>query len=220
LPCGAKLKQCCDTDVKLDISAASFGAGLCFFIRPDTYDSLGRAIYRARDGQFIIGTGFISPGAGEDGAYIQHTFTNTEGCPSLLEVILYPIANHVPVTDRAASSNVTFVHWLSTELNSTPQSGGGASSPIVRNVTHNTVTYVGANASGIAGDEITGIGAVYSQENSAPCFMEFYVPAGASVTVYGQWYAIMYQKNAAVGEEVLHGGAALIGRWTKGGKIV
>jgi hypothetical protein len=219
LPCDAKLKQCCDTEVVLDLRFTNLSAAICFEIEPTAFDAQGRAIYRARDGVMVAGNADIASG-GLLGSYLQADFENPfTDCDALLEISLYPIVNQVPL-NFLEGQNVTFVHWLSEQLISSPATGGAGNSPVVRSVTNNNITYVGGNSSASPSEPLPLPSSLYSQENSAPAFMEFVVPRGQSKQVFAQWYAILYQESYSGSQTVLHGGSALIGRWTKGGVIL
>lgn len=236
LLCDAKLKQCCDVEVIVDsVSSRPAPAGVCLIVEPQGYtftDKItgfsflapnklaalalnpnavgGRAILQLRDKAVLEGQLQLDPN-GNPGAVASKIFANPFECDALLEVDLYVNDNYaVGANDVYDKEAMTMVHKIGTTLAEPYPAGVGAG--IDRSVGVHNLNSTGANI----GNAQSG---TYNAETAWMGEYQVVVPAGGSVTVIAQSWAVFYE-NKSSGGFVIHANKDLKGRWTKGGRIV
>jgi hypothetical protein len=137
----------------------------------------------------------------------------------LVEFYLRPIANQIP-PDFVSPQNVTFVYSIGETL-ALPVLGvgsGEAGSPLNQSVSHLTVSFVGANATPVEG-QVNSVG-IAGQANGAPAIYRKQLAPGQTVTVYGQWWVVIYQNSITPGMTTIHAGSALEVRKYIGGRLL
>jgi uncharacterized repeat protein (TIGR01451 family) len=235
LPCKPKLKQCCDTEVVVSsVSNRPAPAGVCLLVLPQEYEFLdsvtgakfsaislaaaqainsnaigGRAILQLRDKATLEGMLQLETG-GNPGSVASATFTNPFECDALLEVDLYVHDNYSVGFTSFEDEALTYVHKIGTVL--------AEPFPILSQAGVNRT--IGIHNLNATGGSVIGGGGIYNAETAWMGEYQAVVPAGGSVTVIAQTWAVFYaNKNSSSGSFVVHPNKDLKERWTKGGKI-
>lgn len=184
----------CVTAVRMTSPAAIVGAGVCVDVRANGFDN-GIAVLRGRDLSSELGT--VAQG-GSTGAYLPFTHTNTSTCPQLVEARLVAngnIARWAPVGTR-----ISFVYNIGKVLNIDMPTT--ASNPLLPNFATMRQTIFAAASNTRGGTP--GINEYQESTVSGARHVEVLLP-GQSITLYAQWWAVLYQDTPLPALTPIHG---------------
>jgi hypothetical protein len=201
------IDSCCEPTVYVGDSSMASGYGVCISLSDPVFDG-GKAVYQSRTNTLITGSGNQSPNSP---TYFQRTYCNTHSCSALLEIEMQIFANAVaddgatPMTDK----HLVFVHNLGEELNVLPISFGANGAPVPPNWawTNLETSYPSIDISASSGLPFP-VGA-YSQQSNSLRYQKI-LAAGECVTLYGQWWAVMFDEGVI--RYTIHGGFNLTER--------
>lgn len=186
----------CQTAVRMTNPTALVGAGVCVDVQAVGYDSfgLGVAVLRGRD--LASEVGVVANGGGS-GAHLQYTHTNDTTCPQLLEARLVGNGN---VAYWGAGAKVSFVYNIGPVLNITMP--GTSSNPLLPNFAtmRQTITAMAPNTLG----GVPGISSYQEETVTGARHIQVLQP-GETLTLYAQWWAVLYASNPMPGLIPIHG---------------
>jgi hypothetical protein len=180
------------------------GAGICLAVGATGYTN-GVAIFRGRDFATEVGSVDINPG--NPPAYLTYSYTNPTSEPVLLEADLTGNGN---LSYNLPGSTVGFVYNIGENLNITMPTAFNTSSD--QGTMRQDIDSLGLNTRGAAGGTD-----VYTEETvSGARFVKILNP-GQTVTIYAQWWCVLYQSRPWSGLAVIHGNMGLKVKATRGG---
>jgi len=186
----------CQTAVRMTNPTALVGAGVCVDVQAVGYDSfgLGVAVLRGRD--LASEVGVVANGGGS-GAHLQYTHTNDTTCPQLLEARLVGNGN---LAYWGAGAKVSFVYNIGPVLNITMP--GTSSNPLLPNFAtmRQTITAMAPNTLG----GVPGISSYQEETVTGARHIQVLQP-GETLTLYAQWWAVLYASNPMPGLIPIHG---------------
>ncbi len=175
-------------------------AGICVALMPDTYQGPNvdgkYAIWQARDGTWIAGTGHVV--ANPSTSYLQETFTNNWSTNALLEIELVAQPNFLAVGDASAriyDASVAFIHGITESLAVAPPKFGAGNNPVLPNWGYTQLDSGTPSFNPVTTDVGNLLGS-YSAQTTLCKFTKVLAP-GQSVTIFYQWWVVFFDLYAA-----------------------
>jgi hypothetical protein len=189
------------------------GAGICLAVgaqwyQYDTGNGDGVAIFRGRDFATEAG-GVTIPSGSNPPAYLSYSYTNPTNQSVLFEADLTGHGNLYYGLPNAAFG---LVYTIGENLNITMPAGySGNGDPNLQGTMRQDVYSSGLNTRSAGGFD------VYTESTVSGARFFKVIPPGGTVTVYAQWWGILYQAHSWNGYAVIHGNMAMKVKVTRGG---
>lgn len=189
------------------------GAGICLAVGAAAYaydsgNGDGVAIFRGRD--FVSEVGSVTIPPGNPPAYLSYSYTNPTTHPVLFEADL---TGHGNLYYALPNAKFGLVYTVGENLNiNMPGSYSGNGNPNLQGTMRQDIAASGINTRGGNG-EID----VYTEASVSGARFFKVIPPGESVTIYAQWWGVLYQRNSWNGYAVIHGNMAMKVKVTRGG---
>lgn len=187
-------------------------SGICIAIAPTAFVGplpTGKyAIFQARDASFIAGNGTFT--GLPVGSYLSETFTNNWSTSALLEIELIAQPNFFATNDLGGAEfdvSMAFIHSITETLAVSPPNFGAVNNPVLPNFGYTQLSSGTPSFNPVPGPSLTS--GVYGAETTMCKFTKVLAP-NESVTIYYQWWAILFDLYAAQvdGVYTIHGGMA------------
>jgi hypothetical protein len=220
LPCDAKLKQCCDTEVIVTRPTGLFNSTGCITGEASGTDSDGRIVWRSRDNTCVVGGGIT----GADNQYVQFDIENPFDCDALIEIDMQALCESFN-SQLDSNQSVTYLHCISESLNVEPYPYGSTGWANDTNGWAWTTTDFNAQSGSAAGgnqppifpNSISGA----SPQTTSTAKYRVNISALATKTFYAQMWIIL--SDVVIGDYFnLHAGfdRNSFAKITKGGVLI
>jgi uncharacterized repeat protein (TIGR01451 family) len=211
------LPDCTTTDCEINtwVSAdqALVGAGICTDFGAPSFYTNGIAVFRGRDLAVESG-GFSSLATnGHPGSWLQKTVTNNTDCPMLVEADLVGHGDIYAWADEDAAMGFVFNIGDNLNINMPPPTVAAGGFAAMEGTSR--VAYI------IIGSPTENTIWIVDERTAPPAFFRRILAPGQSVTIYGQWWAMLFEsKPMNPGSRTIHGHMSMRVKLTKGAAIL